>query len=83
MPIGEWLNGISRIVPTARMSAPIAKWIVDQHGGSIGAVNRPEGGAGFWVRLPNVPDPQKSLDDEPTDPAADEKLWAGPDTSAP
>jgi len=61
----------------------IAKWIVDQHGGSIGAVNRPEGGAGFWVRLPNVPDPQKSLDDEPTDPAADEKLWAGPDTSAP
>ncbi len=33
----------------------IASWIVDQHGGSIGAVNRPEGGAGFWVRLPNRP----------------------------
>jgi signal transduction histidine kinase len=33
----------------------IAKWIVDQHGGRIGAVNRPEGGASFWVWLPNGP----------------------------
>ena len=33
----------------------IAKWIVEQHGGTIGAFNRPDGGASFWVRLPNVP----------------------------
>jgi two-component system, OmpR family, sensor histidine kinase CiaH len=30
----------------------IAKWIVDQHGGKIGASNCDEGGAMFWVRLP-------------------------------
>jgi signal transduction histidine kinase len=32
----------------------IAKWIVEQHGGTIGAFNRPDGGASFWVRLPNT-----------------------------
>ena len=30
----------------------IACWIVGQHGGDIEAVNRPEGGASFTVRLP-------------------------------
>jgi hypothetical protein len=33
----------------------IAKWIVEQHGGTIGAFNRPDSGASFWVRLPSVP----------------------------
>jgi signal transduction histidine kinase len=32
----------------------IAKWIVEQHGGTIGVFNRPEGGASFWARLPDV-----------------------------
>jgi len=31
----------------------IAKWIVDQHRGSIGAFNRPGSGASFWARLPD------------------------------
>ncbi|HEX7490616.1 MAG TPA: HAMP domain-containing sensor histidine kinase [Candidatus Limnocylindrales bacterium] len=33
----------------------IAKWIVDQHGGRIGAASRPEGGASFTVWLPDRP----------------------------
>ena len=60
----------------------IARWIVDQHGGSIGAVNRPEGGASFWVRLPNVPVAEASPGYEPTAPEADQDQWAGPDPSA-
>jgi signal transduction histidine kinase len=30
----------------------IAKWIVEQHGGTIGATNREEGGARFWAHIP-------------------------------
>jgi signal transduction histidine kinase len=60
----------------------IARWIVDQHGGSIGAANRPEGGASFWVRLPNVPVTAASLGYDPMAPAADQGQWAGPDHSA-
>jgi signal transduction histidine kinase len=59
----------------------IARWIVDQHGGSIGAVNRPEGGASFWVRLPNIPVAGPPDDDSMADLAAPEN-WARPDPPA-
>jgi signal transduction histidine kinase len=61
----------------------IARWIVDQHGGSIGAGNRPEGGASFWVRLPNLPVVEEPLVEEPTAPAAEPDQWARPDSLAP
>ena len=44
----------------------IARWIVDQHGGTIGAFNRPGSGTSFWARIPNMrvvqgPDERASL----------------------
>jgi signal transduction histidine kinase len=57
----------------------IAKWIVDQHGGTIGAFNRPEGGASFWARLPNVPVRGETVDDVPWTAAT---VAGAPDESA-
>ena len=57
----------------------IAKWIVDQHGGTIEASNRPEGGASFLVKLPAAPHESAAATEaaaEPRDPAAD--LWGNP-----
>jgi len=59
----------------------IANWIVDQHGGSIGAANRPGGGASFWVRLPNVPVAEPSPGDLSPADVATESEWARPDPS--
>ena len=53
----------------------IAKWIVEQHGGTIGAVNRPGGGASFTVWLPNLPVQGAAPDATPK--------WTPPDTEAP
>jgi signal transduction histidine kinase len=47
----------------------IAKWIVDQHGGTIGAENREEGGARFWVRIPAIGTSGGSIAFESEEPA--------------
>jgi signal transduction histidine kinase len=46
----------------------IAKWIVEEHGGTIGAENRPEGGASFWARLPDVRTGEKATEAETASP---------------
>jgi signal transduction histidine kinase len=52
----------------------IARWIVQQHGGTIGAENRPEGGARFWAQIPLLsPNPGVAPGPEP---------WAGPEATS-
>jgi two-component system OmpR family sensor kinase len=51
----------------------IAKWIVEQHGGTIAAENLPGDGARFSVWLPNVPIPEAAPDGTPK--------WATPEAA--
>jgi signal transduction histidine kinase len=73
----------------------IARWIAEQHGGTIGAANRPEGGASFWVRLPAAglaaasaqsagAGPWLGTPDSGAGPdASSAQSWARPDASGP
>jgi signal transduction histidine kinase len=63
----------------------IAKWIVEQHGGQIGAVNRPDGGASFNVWLPSPGGRELAWNPEmaAADAAADAAVDATPEPSVP
>jgi K+-sensing histidine kinase KdpD len=39
---------------TANLGLAVAKWIIEAHGGRVGASNRRGGGARFWFELPGV-----------------------------
>jgi signal transduction histidine kinase len=61
----------------------IAKWIVEQHGGRIGAVNRPDGGASFRVWLPSHPVRGDAQEASPMIGGGDADLWAAPGVAEP
>ncbi len=59
----------------------IARWIVEQHGGTIGAENRPEGGARFWAQIPSLKPNAKVAPDSEAD--ANSEAAANPEAAQP
>jgi two-component system, NtrC family, sensor histidine kinase HydH len=61
LPTGEAPDLFAPFVSTKEtgvgLGLPICKRIVEDHGGAVGAANRPGGGAVFTVRLPRRPTP--------------------------
>ncbi|MBU6510810.1 MAG: DUF4118 domain-containing protein [Betaproteobacteria bacterium] len=67
-------------VPGVGLGLAICRSVIEAHGGSIGALNRPEGGAGFSFELPLQASPE--LASEQADEPADEPADDGPDQTA-
>jgi signal transduction histidine kinase len=64
----------------------IARWIVEQHGGNIAAVNRQDGGASFDVWLPAGFGPVVAWTPDPAaaaPPSIDPNAWAAPQPPVP
>jgi two-component system sensor histidine kinase KdpD len=67
-------------VPGVGLGLAICRSVIEAHGGSISALNRSEGGAGFSFELPLQASPE--LASEQADEPADEQADDGPDQTA-